>query len=106
MKVKTISIAILALFCLALGSALAAEPSATYKAKCAACHGADGTGSTPMGKKLAVKSLQSPDVQKLTDDELSEKIAKGKGKMPAFEKKLNADEIKSIVAFIRTFAKK
>ena len=24
--------------------------AATYKAKCASCHGADGTGNTPAGK--------------------------------------------------------
>ena len=26
--------------------------AATYKAKCAMCHGADGKGDTPVGKKM------------------------------------------------------
>lgn len=84
---------------------LAADGAALYKSKCAACHGADGTGDTPVGKNLKVKSLASPDVQKQTDDELSKTISSGKGKMPPFAGKLSADELKAVVQFIRGFKK-
>ncbi len=37
-----------------------------YKAKCAACHGADGKGS-PAGLKMGALAFSSPAVQKLSD---------------------------------------
>jgi len=77
-----------------------------FKLNCAICHGADGSGNTPMGKKLNVKDLRSEEVQKLSDAELTKIIAKGKGKMPAFDKKLKEEEINKLVAFIRELAKK
>src|SRR5258705_4449930 len=72
---------------MAAGSALwsvpaAADAAATYKAKCAMCHGADGKGDTPAGKKMGAHDFASPEVQKLSDAELVTIIAKGKNKMP------------------------
>jgi cytochrome c6 len=85
--------------------ASAADGAATYKAKCVACHGADGKGQTPMGKKMNLRDLGSPEVQKQTDKELYDWTADGKGKMPAYKDKLSADEIKGLVAHMRTFKK-
>jgi cytochrome c6 len=85
-------------------SALAGGPE-TFKAKCAMCHGADGSGDTAMGKKFGLKPLGSPEVQKMTDAQLTDIITKGKDKMPAYSGKLTADEIKGLVAFIRTLKK-
>ena len=84
---------------------LAADGAATFKAKCASCHGADGSGSSPMGKKMGLRDLGSADVQKQTDAQLTEITAKGKGKMPGYEAKLSADELKAVVAHIRTMKK-
>lgn len=83
--------------------AFAADGAATFKAKCAACHGADGKGQTAMGKKLNLRDLGSPEVQKQTDKELYDWTADGKVKMPAYKDKLSADEIKALVATMRTF---
>jgi cytochrome c6 len=77
----------------------------TFKAKCAACHGPDGTGSTAAGKALKVRDLTSSEVQAQTDDQLFAIISKGKGKMPAFDKSLGADKCKELVAYIRTLKK-
>jgi cytochrome c6 len=86
---------------------LAAQDGPTlYKTKCAMCHGADGKGETPMGKKLNVRDLSSPEVQKQTDAELTTIISKGKGKMPPFEGKLTAEQIGQVVAQIRELGKK
>jgi mono/diheme cytochrome c family protein len=82
-----------------------AEAAATYKTKCAMCHGADGKGETPVGKKMGARDFASPEVQKETDDELTAIIAKGKNKMPAYEKSLKDTDIKEMVAFIRQLAK-
>jgi len=78
---------------------------ATYKAKCAMCHGPDGKGETAAGKTMKVKDFSSEEVQKMSDADLTDAISKGKGKMPAY-KTLTADQVKGLVAYIRSFAKK
>lgn len=85
--------------------AFAADGAAIYKAKCALCHGADGTGNTPAGKMMKVKDLAGADVQKQSDADLEKTITSGKGKMPSFAGKLSADELKTVIAFIRGFKK-
>jgi mono/diheme cytochrome c family protein len=87
-------------------TAAADDTAALYKSKCAMCHGATGAGDTPMGKKLALKSLASPEVQKNSDAKLVETIAKGRGKMPKFEGKLSNEQMKQLVSVVRGFAKK
>jgi mono/diheme cytochrome c family protein len=77
-----------------------------YKTKCAMCHGPDGAGKTPVGQKLNVRDLRSPEVQKQSDADLCHVIGQGKGKMPAFGKTLSDDQIKLLVAHIRELAKK
>jgi len=77
-----------------------AAAEAMFKAKCAACHGADGKGKEVM----KTRDLGSADVQKQSDADLSGIISKGKGKMPAYGS-LTADQLKDMVAFIRSFKK-
>lgn len=79
--------------------------AATYKQRCATCHGLDGKGETPAGKALKVHSFASPETAKMTDQKLGEIIANGQGKMPKYGASLTADEIKAMVAYIRTLAK-
>ena len=86
--------------------AFAADGAAVYKAKCASCHGADGKGQSPMGKKMNLRDLGSPEVQKQTDKELYDWTAVGKGKMPGYKDKLTDEEIKALVTHMRAFAKK
>ncbi len=87
-------------------SARADDGAGLYKAKCAVCHSADGSGSTTVGKNLKVRDLRSTEVQKLSDADLTKVIADGKGKMPAYAAKLSADQIKSVVAAIHAMASK
>lgn len=77
-----------------------------FKTKCAACHGADGAGTTPMGKNLKVRDLRSADVQKQSDADLTAMITKGKEKMPAYETKLSKEQIAKLVSFVREMGKK
>jgi cytochrome c6 len=70
------------------------------------CHGADGTGSTPAGKAMKVRDLSSTEVQAQTDAQLAAIVTDGKNKMPAYKGKLTDDQIKGLVAFIRSVAKK
>lgn len=78
---------------------------ATFRQKCAACHGPDGKAQTAAAKSLGVKSFADPAVAKMTDADLSAAIEKGKGKMPPYGKSLAADDIKAMVAYIRTLGK-
>lgn len=82
------------------------ESEKTYKTNCALCHAPDGSGSSPSGKALKAQDLRSDAVQKKSDAELTASITQGKGKMPAFAKKLKADDIAQLVAYIRTLPKK
>jgi mono/diheme cytochrome c family protein len=82
-----------------------AAGAALYKTKCAACHGADGTGATAVGKADSIRDLGSADVQAQSDAALTTIIASGKGKMPAYGKNLKPEQIQSMVAYIRSLKK-
>ncbi len=77
-----------------------AAAEATFKAKCAGCHGADAKGKEAM----KTRDLSSADVQKQSDADLSGIISNGKGKMPAY-KTMTPDQVKDMVAFIRSLKK-
>ena len=77
-----------------------------YKTKCATCHGADGKGGTAVGKANKIRDLSSADVQQQSDADLTTVITAGKGKMPAYGKSLKPDQVKDLVAYIRSLAKK
>lgn len=83
----------------------AKEGETVYAGKCATCHGKDGSGSTPVGKNLKLRDLRSDEVQKQTDAQLLDIIAKGKGKMQGYEKSVGPDKIQDTVAYIRTLKK-
>jgi len=81
--------------------AVAQDAAATYKSKCAMCHGADGKGG-----KMGTRDFASPEVKAETDAQLVDTITKGKPpKMPAYEGKLKDTEIKDLVTYIRGLAK-
>jgi cytochrome c553 len=66
---------------LASAVSFAQSGDATYKAKCASCHGATGTPSAGMAKMMGIKAVSDPDIQKLTIDQMSAAIKDGKNKM-------------------------
>jgi cytochrome c6 len=78
-----------------------AAASATFRTKCAMCHGQDGGGSE-VGKSMNVPDLRSPVVQKLADAQLEQIISDGKGGMPSFKSSLSEDQVHSLVAHIRS----
>ena len=89
MKVRTVVFTIVILaatFCLRT-AAFAQDAAALYKAKCAACHGADGKADTAVGKKIGVRDFAAPEVQKQSDDELAAIINDGKNNAPVLAKK-------------------
>jgi mono/diheme cytochrome c family protein len=90
-----------------LSPALRAQESgeSLFKAKCAMCHAADGSGQSPMGKSLKVPDLHSAEIQGRSEAELKAAISKGKNKMPAYEGKLSKEQIDKLADYIRKLGK-
>jgi len=100
-KKLAVVVVAMAIFALPLASFAADAAADVFKSKCAMCHGPDGKG-----KMAGTKDLGSADVQKSSDADLAATITNGKPpKMPAYKGKLTDDQIKSLVAYVRTFKK-
>jgi cytochrome c6 len=83
----------------------AQSAAATYKARCAGCHGADGKGNTAPAKALGAHDFGSDAVTKMSDTDLITIVTAGKNKMPAYGKSLKDTEIKDLVAYVRELGK-
>lgn len=76
-----------------------------YLDKCSICHAKDGSGNTAKGRKLKVKDVRSADVQKMSEADMIDVVAKGKGKdMDGYEKELGKDMVKNVVEYYRSLA--
>ena len=101
-------LAVLTVFLLLSVPATRAQGNAQnlYKARCAGCHAADGSGNTGAGKAMGAHDFKSPEVQKMTQAELAGIIANGKGKMPKYEGKLKDSEIKELAVYVHELSHK
>jgi mono/diheme cytochrome c family protein len=90
-------------------SAMAGDATQLWDMNCAGCHGKDGKGNTMMGHMLHIKDLTDAKVQAaLTDEQATKDIKEGikedgRTKMKAFGDKLTDDQIKDLVAHVRSF---
>ena len=79
---------------------------AVYEERCAVCHGLQGKGDGPEAPFLSPRpaSLVSAGTSAKSDRELLNTIAKGKPRtaMPGWEDKLTDDELKNVLAYIRS----
>ena len=107
-KVLALSIAVIMVAAL---SARAEDAKATFDKQCAKCHGANGKGQTTMGKKLGCKDYTDPKVQEEMKDDAAFKAIK-EGYKDSGDKVvmkpaegLSDDEIKALVAHMRSFKK-
>jgi mono/diheme cytochrome c family protein len=88
-----------------------ADAKTNWANNCAQCHGPDGKANTKMGKTLNAKDLTDPKVQaEFTDAKATQSIKEGvkqngKTTMKAFAGKLSDEEIKALVAYVRTLKK-
>ena len=76
-----------------------------YQSKCAVCHANDGSGNTAKGRELKVRDFRSPEVKKMTDAQLYEICAKGKGKMEGYEKSLGREKVLMLIEYCKEFMK-
>ena len=97
-----------------LGLALtaSADVKETFAKECVKCHGADGKGDTKMGKKAVVKDFtDAKTFEGKTDAALFKSVKEGvkdgdKTRMKAYgEEGLSDDDIKALVAYVRTLKK-
>src|SRR5262245_3232051 len=80
-----------------------ADPAAVYSTNCETCHGGKGAG-TPKWNAKGQPDLTSQAWQRSRSDaKISASIRNGGKFMPAFGKKLSADEIAGLVKLIRSF---
>ena len=89
-----------------------ATAAENYGKFCASCHGKDGAGHTKAGQQVKVKDLTDATVQKSFTDDVAFKDLKegltdkdGTVRMKPMAEKMSDDEIKAVVAYVRTFAK-
>lgn len=82
----------------------AASGKAIYEKSCVGCHGADAKGNAAMTKVMGEGlNLTTKETAKKSDDQLMKALAEGQGKMPA--QKLNKDEQKAVVGYVRSLSK-
>jgi cytochrome c6 len=105
MNIQSSAFATILVFALMSPPAAAAQSAATYKAKCAGCHGADGKANTAPAKSLGAHDFGSDEVTKMSDTDLITIVTAGKNKMPAYGKSLKDTEIKDLVAYVRQLGK-
>ena len=112
MKIKIKTLPLVSLISVIAGLACAADVQENWTKNCASCHGKDGKGDTKAGKKAEVKDLTDATYQaSFTDEQMFKQIKEGmkdkagKEKMKAFADKLSDEEIKALVAHVRSFKK-
>lgn len=91
---------------------LLSAPPANWEKHCSSCHGMDGKGNTKLGRKVNIKDLTNAEFQATFTDERAFKSVKeglkdknGKTLMKPVED-TNDEEIKALVAHVRTLVKK
>jgi mono/diheme cytochrome c family protein len=108
---KIIVSLVVSLLAASVMSVHAADAKALWDANCAQCHGPDGKANTKMGKTLSAKDLTDSKVQaEFTDANATQSINEGvkqngKTTMKAFGGKLSDDDVKALVAYVRTLKK-
>jgi mono/diheme cytochrome c family protein len=92
-------------------SVRAGSAQENWNKDCMQCHGKTGAADTKMGQKLNAKDLTDAKVQEsFTDADAAKAIKEGikedgKMKMKAFGDQLSDDDVKALVAYVRTLKK-
>ena len=86
---------------LATTLAFADSGEATYKAKCATCHGAAGTPSPGMAKMMGIKPVSDPAMKSLSAADVTATVKNGKGKMKPIAGLTDA-QVKDVVTYFKS----
>ena len=78
------------------------DAAVIYAKSCATCHGKDGRAKTFKAKFNGARNLTDATWQAdASDERIHNSISNGRGKMPAFGKRLSEEEINGLVAYVR-----
>jgi cytochrome c6 len=78
------------------------DATSVYNSKCATCHGRDGRARSMHARHEHARDLTSSEWQdSVSDERIYNSISNGKGKMPAFKKKLSDSQIDELVSYVR-----
>jgi mono/diheme cytochrome c family protein len=82
------------------------DAAQVFSRNCAKCHGNDGRAKGLKAKMVGARNLTDAEWQgRVTDERLFNSINNGKGKMPAFGKKLSEAEVDELVRYVRGLKK-
>lgn len=82
------------------------DAASVYNSKCASCHGRDGRAKSMHAKHEHARDLTTAEWQdSVSDERIYNSISNGKGKMPAFKKKLSDSQIDELVSYVRRLRK-
>ena len=82
------------------------DASVLFEKHCDTCHGKDGRAKTFKAKFNHARNLTDAKWQaEVSDERLFNSISNGKGKMPAWGKKLSEAQINALVAYVRSLKK-
>ena len=84
----------------------AGNGKAIYDRWCKSCHGADGSPNPAVAKamKVEIPDLKSPEVQALSDADIKNVVANGKGKMRPM-KAVSGSDADDVAAYVHTLKK-
>jgi mono/diheme cytochrome c family protein len=104
--IAVIGVAVLSLFnvlgAIKTNEAVAADAATIYNRQCLSCHGRDGRGRTRKGRRTHARDMTDASWQDdVSDERLFNSINNGRGKMPAFRKKISENDIDALVAYVR-----
>ena len=87
-------------------NAAGGDAAPVYNSKCATCHGRDGRAKSLHAKHEHARDLTAAEWQdSVSDERIYNSISNGKGKMPAFKKKLSDSQIDELVSYVRRLRK-
>jgi cytochrome c6 len=86
---------------LACGMSFADDGAATFKSKCAMCHGPAGTPNPAMAKAMGIKPVSDPAIKALTVDQVIATVKNGKGKMKPIAG-LTDPQVKDVAAYFKS----
>jgi mono/diheme cytochrome c family protein len=88
-------------------TATAINPAVTYSKNCATCHGRDGRAETFKSRhRYHARDLTDALWQsEASDERILDSIRNGRGRMPAFGRKLTNEQITSLLSYVRGLKK-
>jgi mono/diheme cytochrome c family protein len=100
-KILRSQIVLAAAVSLAGAMCFAQDGAATYKSKCAMCHGPTGTPSAGMAKAMGIKPVSDPSMAALSVAQIEATVKTGKGKMHPVAG-LSDAQVKDVAAYFKS----